>query len=201
MMSILQEHASVVQHTAQAIAKVIPMEVEVIDDEGIRIAGTGKYASGCGKKNASFVYSHVMKTGILSFIDCPGEHALCRPCPFYHDCPEDAELAAPIIVDGKAVGVIGLVSFSKEQTSYFLDYKKWMIQFLEKMAELIASVVRGNGISEEPEMLNLNILEKQAIEKALKIVEAEPRKVDKAANLLGISRATLYRKLKEYHLQ
>lgn len=200
-MSILQEHAAVVQHTAKAIAKVISMEVEVIDDGGIRIAGTGKYATGCGRKNASFVYEHVMKTGVLSFIDCPGEHALCEPCPFYHDCPEDAELAAPIMVEGKAVGVIGLVSFSKEQTSYFLDYKEWMIQFLEKMAELIASAVRGNSMPEEPQMLNLHILEKQAIEKALKIVASEPRKVDKAATLLGISRATLYRKLKEYHLQ
>ena len=76
-----------------------------------------------------------------------------------------------------------------------------MIQFLEKMAELIASAVRGNSMPEEPQMLNLHILEKQAIEKALKIVASEPRKVDKAATLLGISRATLYRKLKEYHLQ
>lgn len=200
-MSVLQDHSQVVQHTVKAIAKIIPMEVEVIDSGGIRIAGTGKYAVGIGQKNASFIYTHVMDTGKLSFIDCPGTHPLCLPCPFYHNCPEDAELAAPIMVDGKAVGVIGLVSFSKDQTAYFLDYKEWMIQFLKKMAELIASAVSENTIPEDPQMLNLNILEKQAIEKALKLVQSETQKIDKAAKLLGISRATLYRKLKQYHLE
>ncbi|OLN32699.1 sigma-54-dependent Fis family transcriptional regulator [Desulfosporosinus metallidurans] len=47
--------------------------------------------------------------------------------------------------------------------------------------------------------LNLKILEREAIMKALTLVDAEGHK-DDAAKLLGISRATLYRKIKDYNI-
>lgn len=48
--------------------------------------------------------------------------------------------------------------------------------------------------------LNLKLLEREAIMKALTLVDAEGHK-DDAAKLLGISRATLYRKIKEYQIR
>ncbi|WP_407310401.1 sigma 54-interacting transcriptional regulator [Desulfosporosinus sp. SB140] len=47
--------------------------------------------------------------------------------------------------------------------------------------------------------LNLKQLEREAIMKALTVADSEGHKED-AANLLGISRATLYRKIKEYQI-
>lgn len=47
--------------------------------------------------------------------------------------------------------------------------------------------------------LNLRVLERQAIMKALSVAIADGHKED-AARLLGISRATLYRKIKEYNI-
>ena len=47
--------------------------------------------------------------------------------------------------------------------------------------------------------LNLKLLEREAIMKALTLVDSEGHKND-AAKLLGISRATLYRKIKDYQI-
>lgn len=206
MESLLQKIQPAVQNTASAIAKVIQMEVEVADKNFIRIAGTGKYAKQCGElMNAGFVYHHVMKTGKMIMIEHPGYHILCKPCPFYQNCPECTELAAPIIFKGEVIGVIGLVSFNEQQTKHFFEHQEWMIQFIGKMAELIISNIeeilneKSEKIDEDTE-LNLADLEKRTIKKALDMVEDEARKADKAAKMLGISRATLYRKIREYNL-
>ena len=47
--------------------------------------------------------------------------------------------------------------------------------------------------------LNLKLLERETIMKALTLVQSEGHK-DDAAKLLGISRATLYRKIKDYQI-
>lgn len=207
MKSILQQIQPIVQNTANAISKVIQMEVEVADNNFIRIAGTGKYAENIGElMNAGFVYHHVLQTGNIIMIEHPGFHILCKPCPYYEKCPEDTELAAPIIFHGESVGVIGLVSFNKQQTEHFIAHKEWMIQFIQKMAELIANNLENIAIKNSSKTsnldtsLNLAKLERNAIKKALDLVDNEISKTDKAAKILGISRATLYRKIKEYNL-
>lgn len=205
--SLLQQIQPVVQKTAQAIAEVIGLEVEVADNNFIRIAGTGKYSENCGEiMNAGFVYHHVLQTGKLIMIEHPGFHILCEPCPNFQNCPEHAELAAPIILQEKVIGVIGLVSFDEGQTRHFIENKDWMVQFITKMAELIVSNVSGlsqeaNGDGDvDAGALNLIDLERRTIKQALAEVEGEVRKAEKAAKLLGISRATLYRKIQEYNL-
>ena len=204
--SLLQQIQLIVQKTAQAIAEVIGLEVEVADNNFIRIAGTGKYSENCGEiMNAGFVYNHVMQTGKMIMIEHPGYHILCKPCPNYKNCPEYTELAAPIIFRNEVVGVIGLVSFNEEQTSRFMENKEWMVQFIGKMAELIVSNIEEIAEEEENEdgnytELNLVDLERRTIKRALDEVEGEVRKAEKAAKMLGISRATLYRKIQEYNL-
>lgn len=47
--------------------------------------------------------------------------------------------------------------------------------------------------------LNLKVLERETIMKALTLVDVNGHKED-AAKLLGISRASLYRKIKEYEI-
>jgi transcriptional regulator with PAS, ATPase and Fis domain len=204
--SLLQQIQPVVQKTAQAIAEVIGLEVEVADDNFIRIAGTGKYSENCGEiMNAGFVYHHVLKTGKIIMIEHPGFHILCEPCPNYQKCLEHTELAAPIILQDKAVGVIGLVSFDEKQTAHFMENKEWMVQFIQKMAELIVSnmaevMEEQYESSEQKNELNLLNLERRTIKRALEEVKGKVRKADKAAKMLGISRATLYRKMQGYNL-
>lgn len=206
--SLLQKIQPVVQKTAEAIADVIGLEVEVADCQFIRIAGTGEYNKDCGKiMEGSFVYKHVVETGQMITIEHPGEHELCQSCRYCQKCPECAEMAMPIVWKHTVIGVIGLVSFNDQQTQHFMESKEWMIQFIGKMAELIAgNAVKfmenepGKATSMQEDFFNLAELERSTIKKVLEEFGDEVGRAGKAAKILGISRATLYRKIQEYNL-
>lgn len=201
VMSRLRDTQATVQRTAEAIAEVLKIDVEVADDSLLRVAGTGQYASRRGQVMLDgFVYRHVLDTGRTVIIENPGYHELCRPCPEYEHCSESAEMASPILLDGKPVGVIGLISFDSLQTKRLLNNKVWMLQFIAKMAELIAGNLPAASGDEGSAVSPLRIerLEKEAIVRALAETSGRARSKDHAAKLLGIGRATLYRKIKEY---
>lgn len=202
-MSFLEEIQQTVQRTAEAISDVLKIEVEIADSNLVRVAGTGHYKEQCGHVMLDgFVYQHVLTTGHAVVIENPGYHELCQPCPRKGNCSEIAEMASPILLHDKPVGVIGLVSFDASQAKRLLGNREWMLQFLVKMAELIANNLPETIINNESQNppLNLEKLEKKAIIKALGEVAGDVRSKERAAKLLGISRATLYRKIREYEL-
>jgi transcriptional regulator with GAF, ATPase, and Fis domain len=202
-MSFLQNIQHTVQRTAEAISDVLKIEVEIADSNLVRVAGTGHYKEQCGSVMPDgFVYQHVLTTGNTVVIENPGYHELCQPCLRRGNCFENAEMATPILAQGKAVGVIGLVSFDPIQAKRLLDNREWMLQFIVKMAELIANNLPEMIVNEDSHItpLNLDNLEKETIVKALEEVSGNVRSKERAAKLLGISRATLYRKIREYEI-
>lgn len=82
-----------------------------------------------------------------------------------------------------------------------------VIEYCVAMApgELITADILPKRLKTQPKedpqdlSLNLRVLERQAIMKALSLAIADGHKED-AARILGISRATLYRKIKEYDI-
>ena len=69
---------------ASVIASVLGVEVEIIDGELFRVAGTGKVRNDVGSRLLrGFVNKHVLKHGEPIFIDEAGGHALdvCRRLP------------------------------------------------------------------------------------------------------------------------
>jgi len=71
-------------------------------------------------------------------IETPGTHPLCAPCKARGNCSEKYEVVSPINVDGKAVGVIGLICFSDAQAKLIQENQQSYLIFLTKMAETIA---------------------------------------------------------------
>ncbi|CAA7601050.1 RNA polymerase sigma factor 54 interaction domain protein [Acididesulfobacillus acetoxydans] len=137
-----------VQGVAEAIATALKLEVEIVDRELLRVAGTGRLRSQVGvKQKRGFVNRFVLKSGQLFLISDPGEHLICTACELKGNCFYTAGVFCPIVVDGTSIGLISLVSFSADQRTRLLTNFNDLEGFLMKMAELLA------GKSKEEEIV------------------------------------------------
>jgi len=137
---MLNEIQSYVKRTAQVIAQVVGIDVEVVDVRMVRLAGTGVYASGVGSSisEEGEVYRHVMRTRTPLIMDNPREHPLCMGCPNRDECREILSVCTPIIDGGDVAGVIGLVCFDERERKRILDNRQTYLDFIERMAEMLS---------------------------------------------------------------
>lgn len=143
-----------VQQTAEAIAEVLKIEVEIADEKLVRVAGTGQCADKCGQRmDEGFVYHHVLTSGEAMIIDHPGFHPLCKPCRYYQNCSEKAEVAMPIKVAEQIIGIIGLICFDAEQGRRLMSQTDSLLRFLGKMAELVAGKIVENYQKRQQEVV------------------------------------------------
>lgn len=144
----LQAVQFTVQQIAEAVAAVLKVEVEIADAKLTRVAGTGKSQVGVLRTMAGedHVYQSALRTGEPLIITNPGFHEICKPCIHAGNCNETGEICCPIQVDGKGIGVIGLLAFDTIQRQRLFENVDATINFLKKMAELIAAKVKENEI-------------------------------------------------------
>lgn len=142
-----------IQNIAEAILSVINIDVTIVDDKFIRIAGTGKYIDKIGDKvdgYSAFRKSFVEQVGI--FIEDPKESDICKSCTHIHGCKEFAEVCCPIVLDNKSYGVIGLIAFDTDQSNMMKNNLDGLMNFLKKMADLISNKLKAQINTEELEV-------------------------------------------------
>ena len=103
IMNELENIKDDIQKIAEAILSVINIDVTIVDDKFIRIAGTGKYIDKIGDKvdgYSAFRKSFVEQVGI--FIEDPKESDICKSCTHIHGCKEFAEVCCTIVLDNKS---------------------------------------------------------------------------------------------------
>ncbi|MBM7615496.1 sigma-54 interaction domain-containing protein [Alkaliphilus hydrothermalis] len=128
-----------VQHIAEAIASVMGVDVTIVDEDLRRVAGTGGYFESTGEKvDGNSVFRVVLETAVGYMIENPITDKICLKCGAKKHCREFGEVCAPINVKGKAVGVIGLIAFSQEQKNKLFADTDSLMEFLQRMADLIA---------------------------------------------------------------
>jgi len=138
--SILQEIQDAVIQYAKVIAHVIRVDVEIVDTNLFRIAGTGIYDRSLNEdmSQEGFVYKHVLATGKSQFIEEPGKHELCGVCPKQGCCEEKLELCTPITLGEEIIGVIGLICFEDAQKQQLLQDLSFYQLFMEQIADFIS---------------------------------------------------------------
>lgn len=141
-------------NVVEAIHHVVHVEVTVVDRHYQRLAGTGLYANLVGHKvNTHSAFAKAMKTKESYIIEQPGEHPVCLDCEEKGQCCETAEVCCPIVLDGQAVGAIGLIAFDETQKQSLLSQRDYLLPFLENMANLIASKMKELSQAKELEIL------------------------------------------------
>lgn len=145
---------------AGIISKIAGVDVEVVDDNLYRVAGTGMFAAGVDASMAQegHVHRKVLETGKRRVIYQPGEELVCQGCPNFLNCPEEIELAMPILAEGHPIGVIGLVGSSREQKLHILENEMLFLELIEQIADFISvkAMERERALQREALLSTLN---------------------------------------------
>ena len=134
-----------VQRVAEAISSSLGLEAEIVDEELTVIAGTGEYKHSVGLKEeggnpqAGYIYGRVVTLGKAEIAEDAQSDPRYDISVHHGTTKELAEVCYPIIAQGKILGVIGLVAFSKDQRRFLLNRKDHLLDFAHRMAELLAS--------------------------------------------------------------
>jgi sigma-54 dependent transcriptional regulator, acetoin dehydrogenase operon transcriptional activator AcoR len=146
MSSILKEIQGAVMKYINIVEKILMVDVEVVDENLIRIAATGAYRNRIDKdiSKQGYAYREVLKTGEFKAITEPGKDSICRNCIKRGKCEEVFEMSTPIKLQGRIIGVIGLVCFSKEQKHHIMERFENYRAFMEQIAEFISTAAYEN---------------------------------------------------------
>ncbi|MGK0467103.1 GAF domain-containing protein, partial [Clostridium sp.] len=141
MNSILKDIQEAVIKYANIISQILQVEVEIVDSNLTRIAGTGIYKDKIDVdiSEEGYVYKKVIKSGKSQIIYEPGKDKICIPCPKRGLCAEKLEMSTPIKLNEETIGVIGLICISDNQKEHLLaSFDVYMI-FLQQISEFISS--------------------------------------------------------------
>ena len=143
-----------VQKISEAIASVIRVDVTVVDSNYNRIAGTGRYRNSLSEKvSEKSAFGYALTQGESFIIENPGQHFTCLECDNAYNCKEFAEVCCPIHVGNQTVGVIGLIAFDEEQREAIINNKENLMNFLNRMADLISSKLLEQENTEQIKLL------------------------------------------------
>ena len=145
-MSVLSGIRKSVQQVAEAISIALGVEVEIVDNKLNILGGTGPYRDQIGQKEeggdveGEYLYARVLRSGVTQYVeDARKDEDYDVTGNGYTVSGELAEICTPIVLDGKIIGIIGLVAFSEEQKRILADKNRNMTDFVEKMADLLAA--------------------------------------------------------------
>ncbi len=176
MNSLLLKIQDTVAKYAEVISKISHIDVEVVDSQLYRVAGTGIFSEKVNEdmSQEGYVYRQVLKTGKRQIIYNPGNDEICKKCPHCNDCREEIEISMPVKLGTDIIGVIGLVGSTKEQKERILLDEQLYLDFLDQIAYFISSKAH-----EYNEFLNktllLNMLDRtiEYIEQGIMIVGSD----------------------------
>ncbi len=140
-MSYLMEISDTVQKVADAIAAILKVEVEIIDNEHYRVGGTGSVKKLGPKQQWGYVNEHVIKTRQHFILTNPGSHQICQICELKNNCYCKAGIFCPIDYEGECIGIINLMGFDDQQQKTLIDNAERYMEFLMHMASLISGKV------------------------------------------------------------
>lgn len=121
--SVLMQIQPTIQRFARMLASVLQLEVEIVDENLCRVAGTGAYGKFLGRQLSgnSRLLRHVLETKTEKVVTQSRFDPLCEGCDSKENCREKAFLGTPVILQDRCVGVISLIAVTHEQQEHISD--------------------------------------------------------------------------------
>lgn len=137
----LSNIADTVQKYAKITAEIAKVDVEVVDDRLVRVAGTGIFSDciNADVSENSHVYKNAIATGERQIVREPGKDERCRMCKIKNECHETFEISMPINMKGEIIGVIGMACADEESKSLISDNLDSYLEFLAQIADFIST--------------------------------------------------------------
>lgn len=145
----LKDVSDVVNKYSNLLSNILKLDVEVVDSNLERIAGTGIYKDGIGEniESEGYVYKKALSSGKAQVIENPGENILCQNCKDRGNCKEEMEICVPIKYGNDTFGVIGFVCSTKDQKEYLVNNFQTIMSFLEQVSDFISiKIIERNEI-------------------------------------------------------
>jgi len=129
-----------IQQIAEAISAVLDLDVTVVDEHLMRLAGTGSHAGKVGQRVASgSSFDLVMRTRRKISIAKPRDDEICASCSLRTECLSYFTISCPIIVEDRVAGFIAMTALTESQRERLQVAEEKYLGFIEKMSELIAA--------------------------------------------------------------
>jgi len=115
---------------AQSLSKAIGLDLTVVDENLVRLAGTGEYKNLVGERlENDTMFDYLMKSSNQPYImECKSEDKQCSICREYNKkrynrCLVKSQIAAPIVINGNNSGVVSLQAFDEKRKN-LINYQK-----------------------------------------------------------------------------
>jgi transcriptional regulator with PAS, ATPase and Fis domain len=133
------------QVICEAVSAIIKLDTVIVDETLLVVAGTGRFRKRVGVKeedgdlHAGYLYGRVITEGKAEIVEDAPNDPKYDPSVLKGTTEELAEICYPILGHGKTLGVIGIVAVTEEQRQYLLSHKSQFMEFVLRMAQLLAS--------------------------------------------------------------
>ena len=136
--SKLMSIQSTIARFVQILSRMINLDVEVIDTELVRIAGSGPYANNLGRPltTGTNAFKWIIANRKEKIIKKSGEDSECLSCTRRVSCQEKAFLGIPVLFKNECLGVISLVCFNEEQRQQLLTNTSLYMGYIEDISKV-----------------------------------------------------------------
>ncbi|MDU5896214.1 MAG: sigma-54-dependent Fis family transcriptional regulator [Escherichia coli] len=139
--SVLMQIQPTIQRFARMLASVLQLEVEIVDENLCRVAGTGAYGKFLGRQLSgnSRLLRHVLETKTEKVVTQSRFDPLCEGCDSKENCREKAFLGTPVILQERCVGVISLIAVTHEQQEHISDNLREFSYYVRHISTIFVS--------------------------------------------------------------
>ncbi|RZM93690.1 sigma-54-dependent transcriptional regulator [Escherichia sp. E14V7] len=139
--SVLMQIQPTIQRFARMLASVLQLEVEIVDENLCRVAGTGAYGKFLGRQLSgnSRLLRYVLETKTEKVVTHSRFDPLCEGCDSKESCREKAFLGTPVILQDRCVGVISLIAVTHEQQEHISDNLREFSDYVRHISTIFVS--------------------------------------------------------------